>query len=100
MISGIIHQGDFGRFLLIHLPECLYILFEIGLGWTVIFPSTMTFFSTVFVSDVVQISSGSLIILFSVAFIVSSFSALRKHELVAGPVGLGISIIIIIRLIV
>ena len=56
-------------------------------------------FSTVVTSDVIQISPGSLLLLFSVAFVVPSFPALRKHELVTDLVGLGISIRVIIRLI-
>ena len=60
----------------------------------------MTFLSTVVASDVIHISHGSLLLLFSVAFVVPSFPALRKNELVADPVGLGISIRVIIRLIV
>ena len=63
-------------------------------------PRIMTFFSTVVASDVVHISPGSLLLLFSVALVVPSFPALRKHELVADPVGLGISIRVISRLIV
>ena len=57
-------------------------------------------FSTVVASDVVQISPGSLILLFSLAFVVPSFPALLKHDLVVDPVGFGISIRVIIRLIV
>ena len=60
----------------------------------------MTLFYTVVASDVVQISPGYLLLLLSVAFVVPSFSALRKHELVADPVGLGMSMKVIIRLIV
>ena len=60
----------------------------------------MTFFSTVVASDVILISSGSLILLFSLAFVVPSFPTLHKNELVVDPVGLGIYIIVIIRLIV
>ena len=60
----------------------------------------MTFFSAVVTSDVIHISPGSLILLFSVAFVVPVFTALRKHELVADPIGLVIFIRVIIRLIV
>ena len=60
----------------------------------------MTFFYTVVASDVIQISPGYLLLLFSVAFDVPSFPATRKNKLVAEPFGLGISIIVIIRLIV
>ena len=60
----------------------------------------MTFLSTVVASDVIQIFPGSLLLLFSVAFIVPSFTALRKHELVTDPVELGTSIRVIIMLIV
>ena len=56
--------------------------------------------STVVASDVVQISPGSLILLFSVAFVVPSFPALLKHDLVVDPIGFGISIRVIIRSIV
>ena len=93
-------RGFVGGSLLLHFPESLCIFFEPGLSWSVIVPSIMTFFSTVVASDVVHISPGSLILLFSVAFVVPSFTALRKHELVADPVGLGISIRVIIRSIV
>ena len=67
---------------------------------SVIVPNTMTFFFTVVAGDAIHTSPGSLLLLFSVAFVVASFSALRKHDLVADPVGLGISIRVIIRLIV
>ena len=60
----------------------------------------MKFFSTVVASDVIQISPGSLLLLFSVPFVVPRFPALRKHDLVADPVGFRISIRVIIRLIV
>ena len=60
----------------------------------------MAFLSTVVASDVIHISPGYLLLLFSVASVVPSYPALRKHELVADPVGLGISIRVIIRLIV
>ena len=89
-----------GRFLLFHLHECLCILFEPGLSWSVIVTIIMTFFSTVIASDVIQISPGSLILLISAAFAVPSFPALRKHELVADYDGSGTSIRVIIRLIV
>ena len=79
-------RGLVGRFLLLHLHECLCILFEPGLSWAVIVPSIMNFFSTVVASDVIQISPGSLILLFSAAFVVPIFTVLRKHELVADPV--------------
>ena len=70
------------------------------MSWAVIFSSIMTFFSTVVASDVVQISPGSLLLSFSVAFVVPSFPALSKHELVADSVVLIISIRVISRLIV
>ena len=88
------------RFILLNFSECLCIFFDPGLSWAVIVPSIMTFLSTAVASDVIQISSRSLLLLFSVAFDVPSFPALRKHELVDDPVLLIISIIIIIRLIV
>ena len=70
------------------------------MSWAVIVTRIMTFFSTVVASDVIHISPRYLILLFSVAFVVPSFPALRKHELVADPVGLVISIRVIIRLMV
>ena len=81
---------------MIHFSESLCIFFGPGLSWTAIVPSIMEIFSTVVASDVVQISPGSLLLLFSVAIIVPSFPAMHKHELVADPVGLGISIRVII----
>ena len=92
-------RGVVGRFLLIHLPGCYFILFDPGLSWAVFVTSIMEFFSTVVASDVIQISPGSLLVLFSIAFVVPSFTALRKHELVAYPVLLEIYIRVIIRLI-
>ena len=92
--------GFVGRFLLFHFSESLCVFFEPGLSWAIFVPIIMTFFSTVVAGDVVQISPGSLLLLFSVAFIVSSFPTLRKHELVSDPVGLRISMIFIIRLII
>ena len=80
--------------------ESLCVFFEPVLSWEIVVPSIMTFFSTIVVGDVVQISPGSLLLLFSIAFIVPSFPTLRKHELVSDPVGLRISIGVIIRLIV
>ena len=86
-------------FLLLRIPECLCVLFDPGLSWSVIVPSIMNFFSTVVASDMIQISPGSLLLLFSIAFVVPSFPALRKHDLVAEPVLLLIYIRFIIRLI-
>ena len=60
----------------------------------------MTLFSTVVAIDVIQISPGYLLLLFSVAFVVPIFPTLRKHQLVSDLVGLVIYIIVIIRLIV
>ena len=60
----------------------------------------MTIFSMVVSSDVIQSSPGSLLLLFSAAFAAPSFLVLRNHELVSDPVGFGISIRVIIRLIV
>ena len=70
------------------------------MSWSVIVTIIMTFFSIVVAIDVIQISSGYLLLLFSVAFAVPSFPALRKHDLVDYPIGLGISMRVIIRLIV
>ena len=100
MIYGLLHQGFVGGFLLLHFSECLCIFFELGLSWELIFSSITTFFSTVVAIDVVRISPGSLLLLFSVAFVFPNFTALCKHELVDDSVLLGISIIVIIRLIV
>ena len=66
----------------------------------VIVPRIMTFPPTVVASDVVQISPGSMLLIFFVAFVVPSLPPLHKHELVPDPVGLGISIRVIIWLIV
>ena len=93
-------MGFVGRFLLLHFYESLCVFFEPGLSWAIVVPSIITFFSTVFAGDVVQISPGSLLLLFSVAFIVPSFPTLRKYELVSDPVGLRISMRVIFRLIV
>ena len=68
--------------------------------WAVIVPIIMIFLSTVVASDVVQISPWYLLLLFFFAFVVPSFSALSKYELVADPVGLVISVRVIIRLVV
>ena len=93
-------RGFIGGFLLLNFSECLCIFFEPGLSWVVIVSSIVAFLSTVVSSNVIQISPRSLLLLFSVTFVVPSFPALRKHELVADPVGLGISIRVIIRFIV
>ena len=70
------------------------------MSWSVIVARVLNPFSTVSVSDVIQISPGSLLLLFSIAFVVPVSPALRKHDLVADPVGLGISIRVIIWLVV
>ena len=93
-------RGLVGIFILIHLPECLCIFLYLGLSWSVTVARIMDFFSTVVASNVIHISPGSLLLLFSVAFVVPSFPTLRKHELVADTVGLIISIRVIIRLLV
>ena len=93
-------RGFVRAFILIHFSESLCIFFEPGLSWAIFVPRIMTFFYTVVASDVVQISPWSLLLLFSVTFVVPSFPALRKQELVSDPVGLGISTRVIIRLIV
>ena len=92
-------RGFVGGFLMLHISESLCIFFEPGLSWAVIVTIIITFFSTVFAIGVVQISPASLLLIISIAFVVRSFPALRKHELVADPFGLGISIRVIIRLI-
>ena len=63
-------------------------------------PSIVVFLSAVIASNVIQISPGYMLLLFSVAFVVSSFRALCKPELVDDSVGLLISIRFIIRFIV
>ena len=88
-------RGIVGRFILLHLLECLCILFELVLSWSVTVPRI-----TVVAIYVIQISPGSLLLLFSVAFVVPSFPALRKHEIVTEPIVLVISIKVINRLIV
>ena len=93
-------RGIVGRFLLFNLPECLFILFEIGLSCSITVSGIMAFLSTVIASNVIQITTGSLILLFSVAFIVPSFPVLYKHELIDDPIGLIIYIRVVIRLIV
>ena len=60
----------------------------------------MSFFSTVVASNVIHISPGSLLLLFSVAFVVPSFPTLRKHELVDETVGFRICIRVLIMLLV
>ena len=65
-----------------------------------LFPETAALLSTVVASNVIHISPGYLLLLFSVPFVVPSFPALRKYELVVDPVGLRISIRFAIRLIV
>ena len=86
-------------FSLFCLPECFRILFNIGLVRSFTVPIIVTFLSTVVASDVIQISPGSLLLLFSVALVIPSFPVLRKHDLVNDPVGLRIYIIFIIRLV-
>ena len=83
-----------------NFTESLCVFFDPGLSWAIVVPSIMTLFSTIVAGDVVQISPGYLLLLFSIAFIVPSFPTLRKHELVADPVELKISMRVIIRLIV
>ena len=84
-------MGFVGGFIVFYFSEILCIFFEPGLSWEKVVPRIMNIFSTVVASDVVQISPGSLLLLFSIAFVVPSFPVLRKHELVADPVRLGIS---------
>ena len=85
---------------MLHFSESLCIFFEPGLILAIFVPSIMNFFSTVIASDVVQIYPGSMLLIFSVAFVVPSFPALLKHDMDADPVGLGISMKFIIMLIV
>ena len=93
-------MGFVGQFLLLNFSESLCVFFEPSLSWAVVVPSTMNFFSTVVAGDMVQISPGSLLLLFSVALVVLRFPALHKHDLVADPVGLVFSIRVITSLIV
>ena len=60
----------------------------------------MAFLYTVVASNVVQVSPRYLLILFSGALVVPSFPVLRKHDIVDDPIGLIISIRVIIMLIV
>ena len=93
-------RGIVGRIFLFRIPECLHILFKLDLSGAFSVYRTVAFIYTFVASNVIHISPGSLLLLFSVAFIVPSFYALRKHDMVADPVGLIISIIIITRLMV
>ena len=69
-------RGLVGIFLLLSLHECLCILFELVLGSEVTVTRIMTLLSTVVASNVIHISPGSLILLFSVTCDVSSFTTL------------------------
>ena len=69
------------------------------MSWAVNVAIIMAFLSKVVASNVIHISPGYLLILFSVAFVVPSFPTLHKNELVSDPVGLIISIRVIIGLI-
>ena len=100
MISVPLHQGGCWNIFLFRIFECLCVLFEIGFSRAFVVLIIVAFLSTVVASIVIQISPGSLILLFSSAFVVPSFPALRKHDLVVDTVGLGISIRVIIMLIV
>ena len=93
-------KGVVGVFLLFHIYEFLCILFELGFSWAITVASIMSFQSTVVASHAIQISPGSLLFLFSVAFVVPILLVWRKNEVVADPVGLRIFIRFIIRLIV
>ena len=73
---------------------------KLDLSGALTVPSIVAFLSTVVARYAIHISSGFLLLLFSVAFVVPSFPALRKNDLVADPIVLIICIIIIIRLIV
>ena len=93
-------RGLVGIFSLFHIPECLHIFFKLDLSGSFTFTSIEASLSTFVASNVIQISPGSLFLLFYVAFVVPKFSVLRKHDLVADPVRLRISIGFIIRLMV
>ena len=97
---GLIHQGYCWHIFLFHIPECFHILFKLGLSGGFTVPRILAFLSTVVAGNVIQISPGYLILLFFVSLAVPSFPALRKHEMVDDPVGLIISIGVIIKLIV
>ena len=81
-------RGIVGNFFLFHLTECIRILFKLGLSGALTVTGIVVFISTVVSSNVIHISTGSLILVFSVDFVVPSFPALRKNELVADTVGL------------
>ena len=85
---------------MLHLPECFRIIFRLGLGRELAVTRIVASLSTVVACNMIQVCPGSLIFLVSVFIVVPSFLALRKHELVADPVVLIISIRIIIRLII
>ena len=100
MISVPLHQGGCWNIFLFRIFECLCVLFEIGFSRAFIVLIIVAFLSTVVASSVIQISPGSLLLLFSAAFVVPSFPALLKHDMVAESVGLRIYIRAISRLIV
>ena len=89
-----------GIFFLFSLPKFFCILFKLGFSGEFTVPGIVAFLSTVVAVNVIQVSPGYLLLLFSVALVVPSFPAFQKHELVDEPVGLRISIRVIIRLIV
>ena len=93
-------KGLVSRFFLFHIPEYFFILFKIGFIGAFTVPIMVTFIYTVVASNVIHISPVSLLLLFYVALAIPSFPVLRKHDLVADPTGLIVSIMIIIRLIV
>ena len=93
-------MGLVGRFYLFQILECFRILFKLGMSGLLTVPVIVAFLSTVVACNMIQVSTGYLLLLFSVALIVPSFPMLRKHEVVADPFGLRISIKVIIRLII
>ena len=93
-------RGLVGIILPFQLPECFHILFHLGLSGSLTVPIIVELISTLVACNTIQVSPGSLILLFYISVILPSFPALRKHELVDDPSVVIISIIIIIMLII
>ena len=98
LVSSI--RGIFGRFFLFRLPEWFWIIYKLGLSGSFTVPIIVNFFSTVAACNMIQVSPGSIILLFTITLVVPSFPLLHKHNLVSDPIGLIISIRVIIRLII
>ena len=96
----LLHQGNFPQIFLLYFSECFCNLFEICLYLEFFLPRIVTLFSTVILGDMVKVSSGFLIIVSCLSFIISSFTMMCKHKLISDAVELELPIRNKVRLVI